>query len=100
MSGGSMDYLSFKVEQAEFRDDTVLRRAFRKHLNSVAVALHEIEWADSSDTLPGDRDVDAMNAVLGKRAELEQLIEEASEVMEMLAFVLQKAREKPEADDA
>jgi hypothetical protein len=49
MSGGSMDYLYSKVEEAEFHEDTPIRRAFRKHLNKVAKALRAIEWNDSCD---------------------------------------------------
>ena len=30
MSGGSMEYLSYKLEDARFREDTPERRAFRR----------------------------------------------------------------------
>ena len=49
MSGGSMDYLCFKVEDANFAENTVARKAFRTHLKKVAKALHAIEWNDSGD---------------------------------------------------
>lgn len=56
MSGGSMDYLCYKVESANFRMTTALRRAFYMHLQNVAKALHAIEWNDSGD---GDDSEDA-----------------------------------------
>jgi hypothetical protein len=49
MSGGSMNYLFASVENAEFSENTVLRKAFKNHLNKVARALKAIEWNDSGD---------------------------------------------------
>lgn len=63
MSGGSMDYLYRRVEEAEFRENTPLRRLFRAHLLLVADALHAIEWVDSGDRSPGG-DEDEIRAVL------------------------------------
>lgn len=57
MSGGSMDYLYSKVECASFRENTTLRKVFRKHLMKVAAALKAIEWNDSDD---GDPDEDRL----------------------------------------
>ena len=53
MSGGSMEYLYQKVQDANFSDDTPHRKAFRTHLEKVAKALHDIEWVDSGDYGPG-----------------------------------------------
>ncbi len=49
MSGGSMNYLCYAVQGAEFREDTVFRKAFKIHLIKVAEALRAIEWNDSGD---------------------------------------------------
>ena len=49
MSGGSMGYLYLKLEDAEFRLDTPLRKKFKKHLEKVAKALRDVEWNDSGD---------------------------------------------------
>ena len=49
MSGGSMDYLYQKVQDAEFRENTRARQHFRQHLKKDAEALHAIEWNDSGD---------------------------------------------------
>jgi hypothetical protein len=90
MSGGSMNYLSSRVESAEFREDTPLRRAFREHLLRVAKALHEIEWVDSGDSSPG-RDEDAILACLGPHAELSQLVAEAKAARDALTDALDRA---------
>lgn len=55
MSGGSMDYLYYKVENATFDQNTALRALFRDHLVLVAKAMRSIEWNDSGD---GDYDED------------------------------------------
>ncbi len=63
MSGGSMDYLYAKVQDAQFLETTQLRVAFRLHLQRVAKAMRAIEWNDSGD---GDYREDALiEAVLG-----------------------------------
>lgn len=83
MSGGSKDYLSYKVESANFRENTVLRRAFRKHLEKIATALHEIEWADSGDTSPGNKnELAAIRACLTPESELRQAKEELAQAIQ------------------
>ena len=92
MSGGSMDYLSWRVEEAKFSENTPLRRAFRKHLNLVAACLHSIEWNDSGD---GDRSEDArLLEVLGDHSELKQLMVEARSAAVLLNEALEKAEHK------
>lgn len=87
-----MDYLTFKVSDAEFAESTPLRRAFRRHLELFAKALYEIEWADSGDTeVDGPRERAALEAVLGEQAEFEQLILEANEAAARLEEVLREA---------
>ncbi len=67
MSGGSYDYAYYKVEgiasEIQRNADTPLRRAFAKHLERVAQALHDIEWVDSGDYGQGD-EVEAIKAVI------------------------------------
>jgi hypothetical protein len=69
MSGGSMDYLYSKIEYAEFKTDTVLRRAMRQHLWKVAAALKAIEWNDSGDGANNEDEL--IRACLPEGAELE-----------------------------
>lgn len=56
MSGGSMDYICFKLEAVEFEENTPLRKAFARHIKRVAKALHDIEWVDSGDYGEGDEE--------------------------------------------
>ena len=79
MSGGSMDYLYNRVEDANFVEYTPERRAFRQHLNLVAQALHDIEWVDSSDNAKGSEN-EAILKVLGKERVVEQLVSEAKSI--------------------
>jgi hypothetical protein len=54
MSGGALNYLNDKVNDAVFDADTPERVAFAKHLDKVVKALHDIELVDSGDYGPGD----------------------------------------------
>jgi hypothetical protein len=91
MSGGSMQYLYSKIEyDAVFDTDTPERRAFKKHLELVAKALHDIEWVDSGDYGPGD-ETDAIRACLQPGAVLEAAIEQAHEAAKVLREELERA---------
>ena len=85
-----MNYLYGRVESAEFREDTALRRAFRQHLNLVASALYAIEWNDSGDGHPGEED--AIRACLGPHAELQQLVREAVAARDALTAAIEDSR--------
>lgn len=92
MSGGSMNYLCWKIENdANFKTDTPERKAFAKHLKLVIKALHDIEWVDSCDYGPGDEN-EAIRACLSKTATLEAMIDEANEVKAMLEAEIEKAK--------
>lgn len=65
-----MDYLYWKLEEAQFQENTLLRRAMRKHLGKVAAALKAIEWNDSGDG--ADNEDELIRACLADGAELEQ----------------------------
>ena len=75
MSGGSMDYLHEQVSVAQFSENTILRRAMRKHLGKVAAALHAIEWNDSGDGAPDEDEL--IRACLQPTDELSQAKEDA-----------------------
>lgn len=90
MSGGSYNYVCWKIEEIELRQTTPLRRAFQAHLKLVAKAMHDIEWVDSGDYAPGD-EVKAIEACLSGGAVLEQLIKEAKIAHEELAKAIEKA---------
>jgi len=86
-----MDYLSEKLEEANFKENTVLRRAMRKHLLKVAAALHEIEWEDSGDG--GRNEDDLIRACLQPTDELRQAIEDAVKARADLEKALTAAEE-------
>jgi len=99
MSGGSMEYLCFKVEEeAEklLEDKVMLRRAFGRHLEKVAKALHDIEWVDSDDKSPGD-EFEAIKAIFGDKntsvMELKETLLEAKMVYEALCISALKVAE-------
>lgn len=98
MSGGSMDYLYRQVEEANFKENTSLRKAFRVHLNKVAKAMQDIEWVDSGDCGPGDEDKAILDCITktelleaGLRA-LDQAIVEAVKIKEVLGKAEQDDR--------
>lgn len=89
-----MDYLCYKVEEAAgdiARSSDPLRKAFGAHLKKVAKALHDIEWVDSSDYGDGD-EREAIEAVIGKHAELEQLLRDAKDIRDRLEKALEAAK--------
>lgn len=90
MSGGSWDYVSFKIDEiAErlCRSDTdtscyLLRRALGRQMQLIGKALHEIEWVDSNDRSPGD-ERKALEACFHeplKNVEVRMLLEEIERV--------------------
>lgn len=94
MSGGSLDYVYTRVEEAADRitPDTALRRAFIKHLKLVSQALYEIEWAQSGDTSPGNEDeLKAIRACLHPGAPIATLIDEAKEWQKQIRAEVSRA---------
>ena len=91
MSGGSLDYVCYKVDDAidtiEKRATTVLQKAFAKHLKDVAKALHDLEWVYSGDYSDGD-DVEALRKVVNKEMELEAATNDARTALKQLQDVL------------
>lgn len=90
MSGGSMDYLYAKVEDASFRADTPLRAAFAAHLKRVARALRAIEWNDSCDGDDGEHE--AILACISRADVLNVAIERADKALSELTQVIVFAR--------
>lgn len=90
MSGGSMNHLYHKVSSAEFEQNTLERRAFYDHLHLVAMALHDIEWVDSGDYVPGD-ETEAILACLQPGATLAALVQEATALVAQLQAEIEAA---------
>lgn len=87
MSGGSWDYICYKLDDAAnhlLKDKSALRRAFGEHMRLVAKAMHDIEWVDSCDYGEGD-DIESINNVLGdktKELQLNILLKDATNIIE------------------
>ncbi len=73
MSGGSMNYAYLAIQNIEFPQTTLERKAFAVHLRKVAKALHDIEWVDSRDYREGEES-EAILACLGDGALLDAAI--------------------------
>lgn len=91
MSGGSLDYICFKVEEAASsirgRNISILHNAFANHLFDVAKALHDIEWVLSSDMSKGD-DTQSIKKVINPKKHLEEVIKEAKQISAELQTLL------------
>ena len=92
MSGGSMNYLYSKLlYEATFVPDTPERKAFKRHLEKVANALHDIEWVDSGDKGPGGENA-AIRACLQPDAVMFALVEQAKDVMAALRLGIERVQ--------
>ena len=91
MSGGSLDYVCYKLDDAidtiEKRATTVLQKAFAKHLKDVAKALHDLEWVYSGDYSEG-QEVESLRKVINKEMELKAATEQAEFALKQLKDVL------------
>jgi hypothetical protein len=91
MSGGSLDYVCYRVDEAadtiEARARTSLHQAFADHVRKVGVALHDIEWLFSGDYGDGQEEA-AIRAVLDSRAELDTTAKRAAVAAQALADAL------------
>lgn len=108
MSGGSLDYVYGKLEDAiptiaSYGRDHKLPHveAFAKHLDLVKEALHDIEWTMSGDYGQDGAD-DSIAKVLGPMAGtrtleviLEDLRESAAKIEALVANRVQKDVKKP-----
>ena len=54
MSGGSYDYICFKIKQFSYdirnQENNTLRKEFSEILKDISEVAYAIEWADSCDT--------------------------------------------------
>jgi hypothetical protein len=62
MSGGAHEYFCFKLRAhteflEEYTNGSARREKLVRLLYYVAEALHDIEWVDSGDKLPGDENI-------------------------------------------
>ena len=92
MSGGSLDYVYYRVENAASTlsgSGDPIHRAFAKHLKLVAKALKDAEWVLSDDCEQGD-DHKAILRVISPQAVLGCVVDDAKEVQATLQEWLAK----------
>jgi len=96
MSGGSLDYVYSKVEDAAraVRGLSPLHRAFAEHLMLVAKALHDCEWVISCDYGTGD-DEAAIRKVIAPGADAKAAADTLREEIERARKVLDQMGAKP-----
>ena len=91
MSGGSLDYVCYRLDDAidtiERRATTTLQKAFAQHLKDVAKALHDLEWVYSGDYSEG-QEVESLRKVINKEMELKAATEQAEFALKQLKDVL------------
>lgn len=88
MSGGSYDYVCYKIDEAAdslVNQSCPERRALGHLMHKVGKAMHDIEWVDSSDYRKGD-EMDAICEVLNgvHVSPLELLVDDARKLIEQL----------------
>lgn len=96
MSGGSLDYVYYKVEEAAFdlkrKANTPALKAFADHLLEVSKALHDVEWYLSGDT-GLEQAEESIKMALGdhfKKKAIEVLISEGKQIIEQLTKLIEK----------
>ncbi len=90
MSGGSWEYICYKVQDAAdrlCRSNDSHRKAFGNHLRLVGEALHSIEWVDSGDYSPGDEIKDIM-ACIKHQDVLNSSVDDAKEMIQRLQKII------------
>jgi hypothetical protein len=95
MSGGSWEYLCYKVQDAAQRlceEKCNHRKAFGIHLRKVAEALHDIEWVDSCDYGPGD-DIKSMMKCIKPQDVLNASVEDATNMIARLEEIIALIKE-------
>ena len=66
MSGGSWDYITFRIDEVADRlkgEKDPLRRLLGERVSLLAKVMHDIEWVDSGDKSDGD-EIEAIKAFL------------------------------------
>lgn len=92
MSGGSWEYLGFRIMEAANRlldEKCKTRKAFGKHMLLIAEAIHDIEWVDSGDKGRGD-DIDSIMKCITPQEVLNCRIEDAKNTITELQNVIDK----------
>ncbi len=97
MSGGSYDYICYKMEDAAkqllIKEQPNYRRAFGQLMMCCAKAMHDVEWVDSCDMGRGDDQESIMQCIL-KQDVLAFTIEEAKSTIKELQILIEECEKK------
>ena len=92
MSGGSLDYVYSKLDNAIYemkkRATTNLEYAFIQHLQDTAKALHDLEWYYSGD-YSEEQAMESIRKVISKEDELKIMVERAQNIRNELKELLE-----------
>ena len=87
MSGGSLDYVYFKVDEAAreiSRESATSRipelKAFKDHLVKVSAVLHDVEWFLSGDYAE-ETMIESIKKLLSEEQVLDSVVKEAEEIL-------------------
>lgn len=96
MSGISLDYVNYKIEEAakkiisrsHLSPDGVILRAFAEHLLKISKLCHKIEWNLDDDHSLKQKDIDDIIDAIGNRPLITKMVEEAREAHSNLSKFL------------
>lgn len=95
MSGGSLDYVFSRVDNAAdvvlARADNPLHHAFASHLKKVSLALHDLEWVWSGDFGKGQEEA-AIRAIVSPTDILLDAVKSAEKARDELIAALKEAK--------
>jgi hypothetical protein len=97
MSGGSYDYLCYKMQDAAQqlmkKEQCAYRRAFGELMTRCAEAMHDVEWVDSNDKSQGDDEAAIMKCITFSNV-LKASLDEADKTAAELNRLIELARKE------
>lgn len=97
MSGGSYDYLCWKMDEAarqlQHKGQPAYRIAFGNLMRLCAKAMHDVEWVDSGDMGRGD-DKESVMKCISHTDVLKVTVEEAKKIKEELEKLIEMSTDK------
>ncbi len=95
MSGGSYEYLCYKMEDAAQtlmgKTQPPYRQAFGELMMRCAKAMHDVEWVDSCDKSPGDDEESIMKCISSSDV-LRVTVQEAEKMKKELEKLITAAK--------
>ena len=93
MSGGSLDYIGFKIEEcadriSSRRPHDYLMQALADHLGKLKDVLHAVEWDFSNDASLTEQDRKDISDLIGAGKEMGCAIEDAKRIRDELGRLI------------